>query len=223
MFLLFLISCAKPFLKVKTDALVQPSPTLMTSVMLHTVAENEETGLLDLLDRKDLDEVGYHLISQTTTVLDKQGFQIFVDNEQARKISNIIGDRDMDVAKTAISLAGGLWISKDGSEIEINNNTILLESYRKSLVQKLDTEKENEHFLFISARVRMVPEYLILTVPRLLLDYVILNEAGLVVFRGRGIGKGNMSLIFPNRSKQSLSLAIDNAILSMEGQIKEEL
>ena len=199
MLLFFLISCATPFLKVKSDALVQPAPTLMTTAILHTTAEDEEVSLFEVVDRKDLDEVGFHLVSQSTTVLDKQGFQVFVDNAQARTISNIIDDQDMDVAKKAISMVAGLWISKDGSEVEINNNIILLEGYRKSLVEKLNTEKENEHFLFISARVNMIPEFLILTTPSLLLDYVILNEAGLVVFRGRGIGKGKSSFLFPNK------------------------
>ena len=223
MLLFFLISCVTPFVKVKSDALVQPAPTLMTTAILHTTAEDEDVGMFALLDRKDLDEVGFHLVSQSTTALDKQGFQMFVDNDQARKISGIINDKDMDAMKSAASLIGGMWVSKDGSEIEINNNIILLEGYRKGLVEKLNTEKENEHFLFISARVNMIPEFLILTTPSLLLDYVILNEAGLVVFRGRGIGKGKSAFLIPNKSKKSLNLAIDNAILSMEAQTKEEL
>ena len=97
MFLFFLISCAKPFLKVKTEALVDPAPTLMTTAMLHTTAENEEVGLFELAGRQDLDEVGFHLVSQSTTALDKQGFQVFVDNDQARRISNVIDDKDMDI------------------------------------------------------------------------------------------------------------------------------
>ena len=137
MFLFFLISCAKPFLKVKTDALVDPAPTLMTTAMLHTTADNEEVSLFELAGRQDLDEVGFHLVSQSTTALDKQGFQVFVDNEQARRISNFIDDKDMDVAKTAVSLVAGIWVSKDGSELEIDNNTILVEGYRKNLVKKL--------------------------------------------------------------------------------------
>jgi len=222
MFLFLLVSCATPFIKVKSDALIQPAPTLMTTTVIKTVQDDAAVSMLDMVQSKDMDEVGFHLTTQSVKMLDKQGFQVYIDKEQAQSISLIKGD----VAETGKSLStflGGVWFSKETSETVIDNNTILLDSYRNSLISKLNTEKENEHFLFVSASLRETESYLVMRNVHLLIDYVILNEAGIVVFRARGIGDGKQSFLFADKSKSSLSLAIDNAIRSIEAETKQEL
>ena len=87
----------------------------------------------------------------------------------------------------------------------------------------LYTEKENEHFLFVSAKLSETEGFLVMRRVHLLIDYVILNESGIVVFRARGIGEGKQSFLFADKSRKSLSLAIENAIQSIEAQTKQEL
>ena len=222
MFLFLLVSCATPFIKVKSDSLVQPAPTLMTTTVIKTVQDDAAVSMLDMVQSKDMDEVGFHLTTQSVKMLDKQGFQVYIDKEQAQTISVITGDV-AEAGKSLSTFLGGVWFSKETSEIVVDNNTILLDSYRNSLISKLNTEKENEHFLFVSASLRETESYLVMRNIHLLIDYVILNEAGIVVFRARGIGDGKQSFLFADKSKSSLSLAIDNAIRSIEAETKQEL
>ena len=222
MFLFLLVSCATPFIKVKSDALIQPAPTLMTTTVIKTVQDDAAVSMLDMVQSKDMDEVGFHLTTQSVEMLDKQGFQVYIDKEQAQSISVIKGDV-AEAGKSLSTFLGGVWFSKETSETVIDNNTILLEPYRNSLISKLNTEKENEHFLFVSASVRETESFLVMRKIHLLIDYVILNEAGIVVFRARGIGEGKQSFLFADKSKSSLSLAIDNAIRSIEAETKQEL
>ena len=222
MFLFLLISCATPFLKVKSDALVQPAPTLMTTTVINTVEDDAGVGLFDMVQSKDMDEVGFHLKTKSVQMLEKQGFQVFLDKEQAQSISLIKGDV-AEAGKSLSTFLGGVWFSKETSEVVIDNNTILLDSYRESLISKLNTEKENEHFLFVTANLSETESFWIMRQVHLIIDYVILNESGIVVFRARGIGDGKQSLLFADKSRTSLSFAIDNAIRSIEEETKQEL
>ncbi|MAA80544.1 MAG: hypothetical protein CL916_14915 [Deltaproteobacteria bacterium] len=222
MFLFFLISCATPFLKVKSDALVQPAPTLMTTAVINTVDNDAEVDLFDMVQSKDMDEIGFHLMTQSIQMLDQQGFQVYLDKEQAQSLSLLKGDI-AEAGKSLSTVLGGVWFSKETSETVIDNNTILLDSYRNRLIGTLNTEKENEHFLFVSAKLSETEGFLVMRRVHLLIDYVILNESGIVVFRARGIGEGKQSFLFADKSRKSLSLAIENAIQSIEAQTKQEL
>ena len=222
MFFFLFISCVKPFLKVKSDALVDPAPTLMTTALINTVDENEGAGLFDMIQSKDMDEVGFHLTTESVKMLDKQGFQVYLDKEQAQSLSLIKGEV-ADVGKSLSTVLGGVWYSKETSTTMIDNNTILLKSFRNNLVSKLNTDKENEHFLFVAASLNETESYLVMRNVHLLIDYVILNEAGIVVFRARGIGDGKSSFLFADKSKKSMNLAIDNAIRSIEAETKQDL
>ena len=222
MFFLLLFACAKPFLKVKTDSLVVPAPTLMATASINTVDETQGSSLFDMIQSKDFDDVGYHLTTESIKMLDKQGFQVYLDKEQAEKLSVVKGET-ADLGKSITTVLGGVWYSKETSTMLMDNNTILLPPFRTSIVSKLNTEKENEHFVFVSAQLSETEHFLFLRNVHLLIDYVILNESGTVVFRARGIGDGESSFLFANKSKNSLKLAIDNAIKSIEAEPKREL
>lgn len=221
MWLLFFISCAKPYLKINSEALVQPAPTLLTTVFIDT-EDAAEVDLTDMIQSADMDAVGFHLITQSISMLDKQGFQVYIDKEQAQSLSLLKGNW-ADSGKALASVLGGVWFSKETATTKIDNNTIFLDGYAQGIVERVNTEKEQEHFLFVSAYVSEIPTSLFMRTPRILIDYVIFNEDARVVFRARGIGQGSTSILFLNKSKKSLSIAIDEAIQSIEQEIKQEL
>ena len=106
---------------------------------------------------------------------------------------------------------------------DIDNNTILLKSYRKNLIEKLDSEQENECFVFISASVFSRTKWLIMYHPQVVLDYVILSENQDVVFRARGVGIGDASPFIINKSATNLNLAIERAMESIRVEEKQDL
>ena len=222
MLFVFFVSCVQPYVKINSNSLVQPAPTLLATTFVDTKAQEEEVELTDIIQSKDMDAVGFHLITQSMGMLDTMGFQVYLDKEQAQRIDLIKGDW-IDSGKSIASVLGGIWFSKETSMVQIDNNTIIFDGYSKALVGKMDTDKENEHFVFISAYVSEIPTSLFMRSPQILIDYVILNEAARVIFRARGIGRGTSSFLFLNKSRKNLSLAIDGAIQSIEQEIKQEL
>lgn len=215
MFLFVLLSCATPFLKVKSDASVASAPTLMTTSFIRAVDENKRVNPFDVVRGEGMDGVGDHLTTQSIKMLGKQGFQVYLDKNHAQRLPIIEED--------ATAVLGGLWYSKDTSTTIVDNDTILLEPFCSSLVYELNTQKEDEHFLFVSARLGEKETFLIMRSVYFLIDYVMINDSGNVVFRARGIGDGTRSFLFADKSKHSLKLAIDNAIRSIETQKRQEL
>ena len=159
--------------------------------------------------------MGVHLTAQSIELLDTQGFQVYLNKEQAQRLSLF----EEDVS----AVLDGLWYAKDASKTILDNDMILMEPFCRSLVYELDTQKEGEHFLFVSARLGEKETFLVMRNVYILIDYVILNEAGSVVFQARGIGDGTRSFLFADKSKHSLRLAIDNAIRSIKMEMKQEL
>ena len=221
MFLFILFSCATPFLKVKSEVSFESTPTLMTTVFMNTVDERDGSNPFDMLEREDIDEVGQRMITKSVQMLDKQGFQVYLDKEKTQRFSLITDD--VEAIGTSRGFFGGVWYCDDASTTVIDNNTIFDEPLISQVISTLDTERENEYFLFISATLTEKENYFIKRKIHLLIDYVIVNEVGIVVFRARGIGEGEKSFLFADKSKKSLTLAIDNAIRSVEEQAKQEL
>jgi len=222
---LLLFSCAKPFLKVDSSlSAQQEAPTLLTVATIDASGgENQERSLIDVAQSIDLSKTGEHLIDKSTVFLKDYGFKVSKNKEQAQRIDIIKGDA-IETGKDVVAVLSGVWFSKDTATQRIDNNTILLGSYRNNLVGKLNNpDVENEYFLFAAASVFVKTDWLIMKTPRMVIDYKILSEKGDVVFKARGVGYGETDPFIADKSERNLMIAIDSAINSIKAEPKEEL
>ena len=64
MLFVFFVSCVQPYVKINSNSLVQPAPTLLATAFVDTKAQEEEVELTDMIQSKDMDAVGFHLITR---------------------------------------------------------------------------------------------------------------------------------------------------------------
>ena len=221
LFLFLGLACVRPFLKV-SPTLEKPTdaPTLVTNISIDgnaSTRSSDEIGLGDLISQKDnlkLDEAGDILLSQSTGWFRTEGFALYENKEQAQQLDLLKGE-GIQTAKNVAQIVAGNWISPASSMVVINNDMILLKSYRNHVVEKIDSEVEGEFFLFASARVYKATNWFFVR-PRIVLDYVLLSETNAIVMRARGLGFGKSNFWIMDRSPSNLGLAIEEAIESIK-------
>ena len=219
--------CVSPYLKIQKDRSgFKDSPTLLSAAVFDNSRESEDKAekpnLLDVtlkvVSNVQLDEVGAAMIEHASKMLKTYGFLVKTDAKRAKKLDLLTG-KTMEALNKAGQVLGGQWISQDGSLMtRITDQTWLLESYRKSLVDKLNSDAPNEHFLFISARCDADREWIIFSRPEVVLYYLLLDEKGKIVFEARGIGHGENSLFTDDQSPGNLMTALERAQANMRAQ-----
>ncbi|MEC7984245.1 MAG: hypothetical protein VX278_03720 [Myxococcota bacterium] len=222
-FSLMTLACMKPFLKVDLDLPSQnDAPTLVTVAMIDTSPGEGDQSLVDMVQGKDLSKVGSHLIVQSSALFKDMGYLVSLDKDRAQKIDFVKGEV-VDALKSASAVLGGVWVSADTAGTRIDNQTFLMESYRKQLVSKLDTEVPNEFFLFIAADVYERTDWLIMKSPVMVIDWVMLSDNEKITLRARGIGRGKTTPLFLDKGEANLKMAIDSAIESLKAEEKQGL
>ena len=231
--LLWMLSCARSYLKVHPDyQLEEMHPVLLGSATLRAdsffPANPEQSSMEQMLEfqlqtfvNSRLPSVGEGMVDSVLPKLSEWGMVPFVQPERADKLVRWGGNQDEKYG----ALVFGVWYSPDGAQIPISNSDWLtyrrIERYRER-VQEGGGETEGEGLIFVHASYH-ASNFLLSRYPILILDVVLLGEEGQVWLRARGIGEGNRNMLFLDLGEESLQLALDNAIASLDLLEVEEL
>jgi hypothetical protein len=95
---------------------------------------------------------------------------------------------------------------------------------RKTVAEKLYEEGKQKYFAFVTIGVIDEASWFGLwAVPELRVHSAVVSSDGKLVMESQGIGKGNGSLFFADRSPDNLLVALDNAVDAMKKVEVEEL
>ncbi len=225
LWMMMLLSCARSYLKVHPDYVMQEKhPVLLGSATLRADAffpsSPDQSAMEQMLEfqlqtfvNSRLPSVGEGMVDSVLPKLSEWGMVPFTESDRADKLVRWGGQQDENYG----AIVFGVWYSPEGAQISISNNDWLtyrrIERYLERTAT--DVKNDNEGLLFVHASYH-ASNFLLSRYPILVLDVVLLGSEGQVWLKARGLGEGMRNVLYLDLSEDSLQLALDNAISSLD-------
>ena len=135
--------------------------------------------------------------------------------DEARVSDNL--PEGLDEFSNVLNTVSGIWIHpQTAKRYRVGNNTILLRGTRERMVAPLNTEAENEAFVFTYVSFSKRKKLFVQHYPVVVFDTVILGEQGEYLYRSRGVGNGDPRMLLIDMSQKNLTVGFNNALKSLE-------
>ena len=143
----------------------------------------------------------------------QEGFTVVLD--EARVSDNM--PKGLDEFSKIVNTVSGIWVHpQTAKRYRVANNTILLRGTRERMVAPLNTEVENEAFVFTYVSFSKRQKFFVQHYPVVVFDTIILGEQGEYLYRSRGVGNGDPRLLLIDMSQKNLTAGFNNALKSLE-------
>lgn len=218
--------CATTFIKQTPDVPgATPAPTLLSAYVVGQIDANKDDDLLgavvDAAQNSKLEEFGNQAYGKVAAQLAERGFVVELDAARARSLDAIQID-----SNAALSALAGAWKHPEtsGWDAARVSRDLTAGLDRKAAVEKLYEEGKQKYFAFV--KIGFIDQsswFGIWAEPELRVHSAVVSSDGKLVMESQGVGKGNGSLFFANRSAENMLVALDNALEAMKQVKVEEL
>ncbi|MDP2340628.1 MAG: hypothetical protein Q8O67_06710 [Deltaproteobacteria bacterium] len=204
--------CLKPWLKrLGTAPEARPTPALITGMVARF---DGPASLVDLAQKSGLDEFGRASVDPLRKAMELEGYTLTFDKARATALDGVPFQSEGTVLDF-----NGQWRHPDASSWAPDMVESPLVAPRE-LISMLKTE-DGEHFAFVGLDINDVGN--IFREPIVIARVTVYDAAGVKVLDLRGIGTGNTSFLFADRSPANLRIAFDEAVASLATVTEEPL
>lgn len=217
--------CATTYIKQTANVPESGSaPTLLASYTVKKQQQGEGSVLdaaVDAAQNAQLEEFGNQAFKTVAERLAKRGFVLELEAPRARAIDVIQID-----GGAALAAMTGFWKHPETSGVQTIELTNLIAggANRKHFAGKLYEDGKQKYFAFVGVNVLDQESFFGLwKSPEIRVHSVVISAEGQLVMESQGIGVGNGSLFFADRSPKNLLVAMEGAVAALEKAKVEEL
>ena len=229
---LLLIGCMKPFKKVSVSFqhpaeydLLFVTGMVNTQHLMSTAALSTEStiggaimiGVVETVEASRLypiiDEFSAESMEQLEDAIwQKEGFQV---RKEPSLVKRDIKEKNREITRELNALSGFWYHPEGNTRIQLDNDSLSTAKMRARWLADFNSPRENEAFLFSTIIVKEQQMSLFSKAPMIIVDTVIVDEAGQYLYQSRGIGYGYPSRIAIDYRRESLDYGLKEAIDSL--------
>jgi hypothetical protein len=214
------IGCAKPYVKVSPDYSATPTmPAILAGAAVSFDEIDDETSLgtaiMDTVMNAHLPEFGEMMMERMTPFLAENGFELTTDHSRVSKGKK----ENLETVSRITSIVVGAWVDPEGSMIVVNNNTLFSNASYNIILRRAAPIQDNEHFVFIDARVSKRTKWFVVGYSQMVLDINVIDGDGNEVYVARGVGDGPKAAFVALHHVEALTEALEMALDTIEAEV----
>lgn len=212
---ILLAGCASTKLEMDKNLSDEPKDALLTGLTV-SINFGKSSGLVSTINNavavSELEEFGLRTQDSVASFLSNKGFDLYTDEAVATRV-------DLpSLGSTTLEKLAGFWKHPETSSYTSTYFTGFAIGFdAKEHIAKVKGDDDAEYFVYSEVRVNKVSSFGSFgNYPMATLNIAVVNSEGEVILEAQAFGKGDKQLFGCDLGADNLSLALNNAITSLE-------